>query len=331
MGTVLVLSSTITDLVARAPRLPLPGESVIGYDFSTFLGGKGFNQAVAAARLDASVIVIGRVGTDTFGDAFATALLEEGINSSHLTRDPSAGTGTACVMIGTDTGQNSIIVLPRANLALTAGMVERAMQSILAHPDIQADASVFMVQCEMRMATIAAGLRIAHAAGMTTIFNAAPIPPEPFPQELFTFVDILVVNEAEAATLTGMTVETPTNAMEAAAKLLAKGVKHVIITLGAQGGIWSTYEKGEGQPSHQIIQAIPVKPVDATAAGDAFCGALAAKLAEGMKMPEALRWANAAGAVAVTKLGALPSLPKTEEVEALLRETGNDAEYPGKS
>jgi ribokinase len=224
-------------------------------------------------------------------------------------------------MIGTDTGQNSIIVLPRANLALTPAMVDEALQSILAQSAIQADASIFMAQCEMRMATIAAGLRIAHTAGMTTIFNAAPIPPEPFPNNLFTLVDILVVNEAEAATLTNLTVETPANAMEAAAKLLAKGVKHVIITLGAQGGIWSTYETGEGQPSHQIIQAIPVKAVDATAAGDAFCGALAAKLAEGMNMPKAQRWANAAGAVAVTRLGALPSLPRTEEVEALLKET----------
>jgi len=324
MGTVLVLSSTITDLVARAPRLPLPGESVIGDDFGTFLGGKGFNQAVAAARLGASVIVVGRVGTDTFGDAFASALLQEGIDSSHLTRDHNTGTGTACVMIGTDTGQNSIIVLPRANLALTPGMVEQAMQSILAHSAIQADASIFMAQCEMRVATIAAGLRLAHAAGMTTIFNAAPIPHEPFPHDLFTSVDILVVNEAEAATLTGMKVETPANAMEAAEKLLAKGVKHVIITLGARGGIWSTYERGEGQPSHQSIQAIPVKPVDPTAAGDVFCGALAAKLAEGMNIPAALRWANAAGAVAVTRLGALPSLPKTEEVEMLLKETGNE-------
>ena len=177
MGTVLVLGSTITDLVARAPRLPLPGESVIGNDFGTFLGGKGFNQAVAAARLGASVIMIGRVGTDTFGDAFASALLEEGINSSHLTRDLNAGTGTACVMISTDTGQNSIIVLPRANLALTPTMVDEALQSILTQSAIQADATIFMAQCEMRMATIAAGLRFAHAAGMTTIFNAAPFPP----------------------------------------------------------------------------------------------------------------------------------------------------------
>jgi ribokinase len=255
----------------------------------------------------------------------ASALLEEGINSSYLTRDSNVGTGTACVMISTDTSQNSIIVLPRANLALTPTIVDEALQSILAQSTIQKDASIFIAQCEMRMATIAAGLRIAHTEGMTTIFNAAPIPPEPFLNNLFTLVDILVVNEAEATTLTGMTVETPANTMETGANLLAKGVKHVIITLGAQGCLWSTKEGDEGGPSHQFIPAIPVKPVDSTAAGDAFCGALAAKLAEGMEMKEALRWANAAGAVAVTKLGALPSLPKEEEVEALLKEA--DGEY----
>jgi ribokinase len=324
MGTVIVLGSTITDLVARAPRLPIPGEAVIGDEFSTFLGGKGFNQAVAAARLGASVYLIGRVGTDTFGDAFFSALSNEGIDNVHLTRDPNTGTGTACVMIGTDTGQNAIIVLPRANLALTAEMVEEAIQSTLSQSPTVINTSIFMAQCEMRMATIAAGLRRAHSAGMITIFNAAPVPRELFPDDLFTSVDILVVNESEAGGLAETTVNTPQGARRAATRLLAKGVKHTIITLGAQGCVWSTNEHGKGQISHRWIRSIPVTPVDATAAGDAFCGALAAKLAEGMMMPEALHWASAAGAVAVTRLGALPSLPTTEEVEALLKEANKE-------
>ena len=322
MGTVVVLGSTITDLVARAPRLPIPGEAVIGDDFSTFLGGKGFNQAVAAARLDARVFLIGRTGTDTFGDAFSSALSNEGIDNAHLTRDPNSGTGTACVMIGTDTGQNAIIVLPRANLTLTAEMVEKALHSLLAQSTIQAKRSIFMAQCEMRMATIAAGLRYAHGEGMTTIFNAAPVPREPFPDDLFPCVDILVVNESEAGGLADTTVDSPQGARRAATKLLAKGVKHTIITLGAQGCVWSTNEYGEGPISHRWIRTIPVTQVDATAAGDAFCGGLAAKLAEGAAMSEALHWASAAGAVAVTRLGALPSLPTTEEVKALLQEAG---------
>ena len=324
MGSVVVLGSTITDLVAQAPRLPIPGEAVIGEDFATFLGGKGFNQAVAAARLGASVRFIGRVGTDTFGDDFSSALSNEGIDNSHLSRDPSAGTGTACVMIGTDIGQNAIIVLPRANLALSAEMVEEAIQSILSRSTTLVNTSIFMAQCEMRMATIAAGLRFAHSAGMITIFNAAPVPREPFPVDLFTYVDILVVNESEAAGIAETPVDTPQSARRAATRLLIKGVKNTIITLGAQGCVWSTIGNSEGQFSHRWIRTIPVTQVDATAAGDAFCGALAAKLAEGLVMSEALRWANAAGAIAVTRLGALPSLPTTEEVEALLREANKD-------
>jgi ribokinase len=324
MGTVVVLGSTITDLVARAPRLPIPGEAVIGDDFATFLGGKGFNQAVAAARLGASVHMIGRVGTDTFGDAFSSALSDEGIDNLHLTRDADIGTGTACVMLGTDTGQNAIIVLPRANLTLAADMVEQAIQSIHFQASTLANTSVFMAQCEMRMATIAAGLRCARSVGMTTIFNAAPVPREPFPDDLFTYVDILVVNESEAAGLSETPVDSPQGARRAATRLLAKGVKNTIITLGAKGCAWSSNEYGEGQISHRWIRSIPVTQVDATAAGDAFCGALAAKFAEGLVMSEALHWAIAAGAVAVTRLGALPSLPTTEEVEGMLKETNNE-------
>jgi ribokinase len=324
MGTVVVLGSTITDLVARAPRLPIPGEAIIGEDFATFLGGKGFNQAVAAARLGASVNLIGRVGTDTFGDAFSSALSNEGIDNLHLTRDAENGTGTACVMIGTDIGQNAIIVLPRANLALTAEMVEEAIQSIHSQASTPTNTSIFMAQCEMRMATIAAALRCARSAGMTTIFNAAPVPREPFPDDLFTCVDILVVNESEAAGLSETTADTPQGARRAATRLLTKGVKNTIITLGAQGCVWSTNEYGEGQISHRWIRSIPVIQVDATAAGDAFCGALAAKLADGLVMSEALHWASAAGSIAVTRLGALPSLPTTEEVEAMLKDVNKE-------
>ena len=324
MGSVVVLGSTITDLVAQAPRLPIPGEAVIGDDFATFLGGKGFNQAVAAARLGASVRFIGRVGTDTFGDDFSSALSNEGIDNSHLSRDPSAGTGTACVMIGTDIGQNAIIVLPRANLAMSAEMVEEAIQSILSQSTTLVNTSIFMAQCEMRMATIAAGLRFAHNAGMITIFNAAPVPREPFPDDLFACVDILVVNESEAAGIAETPVDTPQSARRAATQLLIKGVKNTIITLGAQGCVWSTLGNSEGQYSHRWIRSIVVTQVDATAAGDTFCGALAAKLAEGIMIPDALRWAGAAGAVAVTRLGALPSIPTTEDVEALLREANKE-------
>jgi ribokinase len=324
MGTVVVLGSTITDLVARAPHLPVPGEAVLGDDFSTFLGGKGFNQAIAAARQGAHVFLIGRVGTDTFGDAFSSTLSDEDIDCTYLTRDPDNGTGTACVMIGTESGQNAIIVVPRANLALTAEKVEEALQSLLSQSTFQVYRSIFMAQCEMRMHTIAAGLRYAHREGMTTILNAVPVPRETFPDDLFPCVDILVVNESEAGGLVDTTVDSPQGARRAAAKLLAKGVKHTIITLGAQGCVWSTNEFGEGPISHRWIRSIPVIQVDATAAGDAFCGGLAAKLADGATMSDALHWASAAGAVAVRRLGALPSLPTTEEVKTLLQEANKE-------
>jgi ribokinase len=223
-------------------------------------------------------------------------------------------------MIGADTGQNAIIVLPRANHALAAEAVEEAMRSLLAQrvKEQTTITGVFMAQCEMRMATVEAGLRLAHTGGMTTIFNMAPVPREPLGDTLFTLVDILIVNESEAASLAGILVDSPTSAQAAAERLLSRGPRHVIITLGALGCLWSTVETGDARPVHRQLQAIAVTQVDATAAGDAFCGALAAKLAEGMLMMEALRWANAAGAVTVTRNGAFPSLPTAGEVETLL-------------
>ncbi|MGH2494893.1 MAG: ribokinase [Ktedonobacteraceae bacterium] len=316
MGRVIVLGSTITDLVARAHRLPLPGEALIGDDFTTYLGGKGFNQAVAAARMGADVTFIGRVGVDAYGDAFSATLDKEGIDHTHLTRDATIGTGTACVMIGTDRGQNAIIVLPQANLTLTAGMVEEAMQSAL--QGVAGERTIFMAQCEMRLATITAGLRCARNAGMTTVLNAAPAPREPFSQELFALIDILVVNESEAGTLSNLTVDTPESAMEAARRLIARGPAHVIVTLGKQGSIWSSRKVGEEELNHKWIPAIPVTQVDATAAGDAFCGALAAQLAQGLPIEEALHQASVAGALAVTRRGAFPSLPTQEEVQTFL-------------
>ncbi|HEU0004204.1 MAG TPA: ribokinase [Ktedonobacteraceae bacterium] len=315
MGRVIVLGSTITDLVARAHRLPLPGEALVGDDFATYLGGKGFNQAVAAARMGADVTFIGRVGVDAFGDAFAAALEQEGIERTHLTRDNATGTGTACVMIGTDRGQNAIIVLPQANFTLSAGMVEEVMQSML--KDVADQHTIFIAQCEMRLATITAGLRCARNAGMTTVLNAAPAPRESFSSELFALIDMLVVNESEAGTLANLTVNTPDSAMEATSRLIVRGPSHVIVTLGEQGSIWSS-KTGEQELNHRWVPAIPVTQVDATAAGDAFCGALAAQLAQGLTTEEALHRANVAGALAVTRQGAFPSLPTQKEVQAFL-------------
>lgn len=324
MGSVIVFGSLMTDLVVRAPRLPAPGESLLGESIETFLGGKGCNQAIAAARLGARVALIGCVGEDAYGDAFLDALDREGVKREQVTRTADVGTGTSCVLIASQLGQNAIIALPRANLTLGPEAVTRSLGALLAAHDTSADTdadagpNTFLAQCETDIAAVAAALGAAHRAGLRTILNAAPIPNEPLTDAMFESVDLLVVNETEAATLADMPVETREAARVAAARLLARGPRETILTLGERGAVWSGRGTDGRSIVHADVAAFAVRQVDATAAGDAFCGALAAGLARGEAMAEALRWASAAGALAVTRPGALPSLPPAREVEALL-------------
>ncbi|WP_376797047.1 ribokinase [Thermogemmatispora sp.] len=320
MGRVIVLGSLMTDLVARAPRFPFPGESLIGEEFGIFIGGKGFNQAVTAARLGAQTSLIGNVGQDSFGDAFFPALAAEGVDCTYVSRDASTGTGVGCVTVATEIGQNAIIALPRANLTLSAETVRRAMEELLSseQDSEMAGPGVFLTQCETPVETIVTALFKAREAGFVTILNAAPIPQETLPAELFRLLDILVVNAVEASLLAGLTVDTAMTAKAAAERLLERGPEHVIITLGALGATWCTHGENGAPPFHRWQRAFNVPQVDPTGAGDAFCGALAARLSMGAPLEEALRWANAAGAITVTRKGALPSLPTRAEVEALL-------------
>ncbi|HLZ57085.1 MAG TPA: ribokinase [Ktedonosporobacter sp.] len=319
MGTVVVLGSLITDLVAQAPRLPLPGESLIGDDFATYLGGKGINQAIASARLGASVTLIGRVGTDPFGDAFFPILAHEGIDSRYVTRDASIGTGVSLIIIDANSGQNTIVATPRANLAVTAETVETALRSIYEqHTQSQPTAkAIFLAQCETSFVSYMAGLKLARNLGMTTILNAAPIPREPLGDDLFTLVDVLIVNEVEATILSQIAVTSIESAQTAAAALLARGPAHVIITLGRQGCLWCTHQDQSTECA--TIAPFPVKAVDTTAAGDAFCGALASALASNLPMTDALQHARAAGAITVTRKGAIAALPTADEVTHLLQ------------
>ena len=321
MGTVVVLGSLITDLVARAPRFPYPGEALIGNEFDTFLGGKGINQAIAARRLGADVTLIGRVGTDQFGDGFFPVLEQEGIAGTFVERDPEHGTGVSLITIAEESGQNTIVALPRANLEVPAETVERALNEALAkRTDNNQQPAVFLTQCETSRISYQTGLQRAREAGMLTILNAAPIPREPLSNQLLSLVDIIVVNETEAAALSQIAIGSTENATTAAVALLEHGPRHVIITLGSEGSLWMTRTENKGEWQHRLFPAFPVKAIDSTAAGDTFCGALAAQLASGVEIEDAIYYAGAAGAITVTRRGAIAALPHAAEVEALLRE-----------
>ncbi|HEX4204125.1 MAG TPA: ribokinase [Ktedonobacteraceae bacterium] len=318
MGIVVVLGSLITDLVARAPRMPHAGESLIGDDFNIFLGGKGINQAIAASRLGAEVTLIGRVGSDAFGDGFFTALTQEGIDSSYVERDANTGTGASVIVIASDSGQNAIVANPRANMAVPAETVVDALHATRQKQQSSQTPSVFLTQCETSRISFMTGLEQARSMGMMTILNAAPIPREPLEDKIFTLTDILIVNEVEAAALSNIAVTSVEAARSAAESLLARGPQHVIVTLGAQGSLWAERANGDGGAHYQMSPAFPVHAVDATAAGDSFCGALAASLAAGVTLPNALRRASAAGAIAASRHGAIAALPFAADIEALL-------------
>lgn len=292
-GRVVVVGSLNCDLVTRAPRRPARGETLTGSGFETFVGGKGANQAIAAARAGASVSMVGRVGDDPFASVIEGKLAEAGVDARFVVRDRGSRTGVADILVE-DSGDNSIVVVPLANGRLCAADVEAAGA-------LFEGARVVLLQLEVPLEAVAAAARAAKAAGATVILN--PAPAAPLPAGLLADVDWLTPNETELALLA------PGEPDAAVRALLARGPSHVVVTLGDQGARWS------GDPAP--IPAFRVPVVDTTAAGDAFCGALAAALARGAAPREALRFASAAGALACTKLGAEPSLPHRADVEAL--------------
>jgi ribokinase len=322
MGRVVVQGSLIVDMVARAAHLPGPGETLLSTDFGEFLGGKGCNQAVAAARQRAQVTMIGRVGADAHGESYAQALAREGIDGTGVRQDPEVGTGMALIYVGEDTGQNMIIVAPLANMRLTTQDVESALDAIApsAHVD---DPWIFLTQCEIPLDAMRAGLARARRAEALTILNPAPVPSEPLDDATLALADVLTPNESEATALSGVRVESRASAELAAERILARGPRHVVITLGKQGYVWSTRDAG-GTIAHVYGPALDVSAVDVTAAGDTFCGTLAAALASGDSMANALRRANAAAAISVTRKGAQPSIPSAAEVDAMLAQTNQD-------
>ena len=290
------------DLVVRSPRFALAGETILGHAFSTIPGGKGANQAVAARRMGAEVAMIGRVGDDEFGSTLRRDLADEGINVECLQVTPGESSGVALITVDDD-GENTIIVVPGANGRLTIDDVESARALI-------AGADILLMQLEIPLPVVERAARIASETGATEILNAAPA--RALPGSLLSLVDYLVVNEAEALLVAGTATGSPE---EAARTLLSTGVRNVVVTLGPEGSLLV--------PSDGASVAVPayrVRPIDTTAAGDGFAGAFAVALADGVHAPQALRWGNAEGALAVTREGAQPSLPTRSEVAAFMRD-----------
>ncbi|MFD8985554.1 ribokinase [Streptomyces sp. NPDC059564] len=292
MTAIAVLGSTNMDLVAYVSRAPRLGETVTGREFRTVPGGKGANQAVAAARLGGEVVMIGAVGADGFGARLRSALAEAGVETAAL-RTVEGASGTAHITVD-DEGANSIVVIPGANGSVTA--LEAGDDSRIGAADC------LLLQLELPMEAVVAGAAAARAHGVRTILT--PAPARPLPRDLLELVDLLVPNEHEAAALTGFT--DPLGAAEA----LLREVPEVVVTLGAAGALYAARGR---EPL--TVPAPRVRAVDTTAAGDTFVGALAVALGEGRAMPEALAWAARAASVSVQRPGAQSSMPTRAELD----------------
>ena len=303
MGQVTVVGSFMYDLVATVPRRPKTGETLVGNTFGMFLGGKGANQAIAASRAGSKVTMVGRLGNDFFGKQFLEKFSREGINTDFVTQDDENGTGVAMPLIDAS-GDNSIVIIPQANMALTVENINQAQSTI-------ADADVLVIQCEVPMDANQRAAEIAKQNDTLVILN--PAPAQLIPDQILKLVDIIIPNEIETETLTGLPTKTENEVLVAGRNLLSKGVETVILTLGDRGSLLLN-EDGE-----KLIPAFDVSVVDTTAAGDSFCGVLAASLANGISINLSVEIANAAGALAVTKLGAEPSLPQRDAIDELLQ------------
>lgn len=302
MKNVLVVGSSNTDLVIRVPRIPRPGETVLGGAFSSAAGGKGANQAVAAARAGGRVTLVARLGDDLFGREALAGLGRDGIDTRFVLTTPGAPSGIALITVD-ERGENSISVASGANALLSVADVGTAAGAFAA-------ADIVLLQLESPLGTVEAAAGEAGKRGVPVILN--PAPARELGDALLAGVSVLTPNEHEAELLTGIAVRDGRSAREAARRLLDRGPRTVVVTLGERG----VYALSEGFDG--AVPAFPVRAVDTTAAGDVFNGALAVALAEKLALPEALRFAQAAAAVSVTRPGAQPSAPTRAEIEALL-------------
>lgn len=304
MASVVVLGIFVADLAFKAPRLPVMGETILGSGFASGPGGKGSNQAIAAARAGGKVGIITRIGSDTFGEMARQAWQADGVDTTAVIEDADAPTGAAFIFVSTATGNNAIIVESGAAARLSPADVRSAAR-------MMANAKVFMTQFEQPIETAIEGLKVARQCGAVTILN--PAPALPVDDAIYGLCDYVTPNETEAATLTGLPVGNEDQALAAAKEFVRRGARNALITLGEKGALL------HGGAGTHIVPAFQVaRVVDTTGAGDAFNGGFAVALAEGQSPMDAVRFGCATAALSVQKPGTAPSMPTRAEIEALL-------------
>ncbi len=301
---VVIFGSINMDLVARTPSLPIPGETLIGYSFASVPGGKGANQAVAVARLNVPTVMVGRVGGDGFGQALLASLQAAGVETTDVFVDAASHSGVAMIAVD-DHSENHIIVIPGANGAVNAADVDRLSHQL-------PNAAALLLQFEIPLPAVLVAAQAAYAAGVRVILDPAPARSD-LPTELYSLVSIITPNAIEASQLVEFSVDGVETAAQAATILQQRGVEIVVIKLGAKGVFCATPEESF------FVPAFSVQAIDTVAAGDAFNGGMAAALAEGLSLREAITWGAATGALSATKAGAQLSLPDRATVEAFLR------------
>jgi len=305
MPPIIVFGSINMDLVAHSPRLPVPGETLLGNNFSTSRGGKGANQAIAAAKLGAAVKMVGRVGGDRFGKELLDNLQANGVDIAGVAIDQEVSSGVALIVVGDD-GENQIVVVPGANGRVDSEDIARLI-------DLLPGSAILLLQLEIPLPMAIAAAKAAKQAGVTVILDPAPVPPN-LPSELYQLADIITPNEVEASQLAGFAINDPKDAIQAATLFRQRGTPIATIKLGERGALCATAEDSF------FIPAFPQTVTDAVGAGDAFNGAMAAGLATGLSLREAVLWGTAAGAIAITQNGAQAAMPNRQTLLAFLQE-----------